>query len=463
MRHADRNENSKFAPTRISTQAQVDAFLNLMSNPDTIMEGIQGLYHFCNDKRVVLFHHQVSVFVYIFEGISDDTIISAALSLIEKILSFHEPFSSEVCATSLLKILFLHHNNVNSMKSLLHIVDTDLYPASLVIAELRQGDNCTVQSLLELDSPILELNIKFLSHFCLYEDMNGLCDFLEDSLLDNIFILLNSNIRPSIRRACLRFLKNAIRNSVVTELIVYHNQFVSIFLTLPNDLQERILELRIMIIACAKTQNAHKIVISNELIPFVMQGLSFLAKPIENELNMSIQGDVEMAAKDQNEKQKFCLNLSYTIVCYSIDVVNFISSKGKEDTDILHSLGLVELLWQFLNGKFHFSIMVSSISALMTIFVNSQNAQRQNFIDSHFFGLLGDLYSSLPNEKLIQITDNLLLLIDECETKGNQNLIQHIFGTEELMESFSEVCQLSEEVVATKIRIILSKATKEND
>ncbi|KAK8893530.1 hypothetical protein M9Y10_021952 [Tritrichomonas musculus] len=434
-------------PYKFSTKQEIEPFLTMMSNPETVLNGIDGLYNFCSDTKVVLSHQQAAVFLNVIQNFANNQdVIERTLKLIERILEFGEPFNSEVFSTEPFLYIFFTLRKLHfSLTSLYHIVRSSSHCAHLVLEKLTNGQYVSVESLLQVDSYNLEYNIIFLSSFALYDEP-VFFDFISSFLL-TIFNLSQLGLRPSVRNACLIFLMNSLsKNKSLLELIAYHQYFSTPFQTPPKDRDERILELKILNMVSYQTHNAVRVIVNNDLLPFISSCMKIRQSDISNQ-------KAEAGNTDNNNN-----GIDYDVSCFAIDVMKQIASCGKEATQILYQSGIVENIFSFLNDQSQFNAFNSSLMALLEIIKYSTTEQKNLLVKNGLFEYLGEAFGAIPDDLLEEATKNIKEILDIADAERNVCVLESLFGAQSLMEELQNMSANVETESGLVAQEILSKA-----
>lgn len=471
--HRERNEqrSSLSSPKlQISSKSDVDYYITLMDDPKTIIEGIKGLNDFCSKARIVIYYEQSEVFLRIFQNFSQNPeVIEQLFILIEKILQFEEPISSEVFSSdSFLQIFLANKDLTYSINSLYYIAKSYKYGAKSILDNLNEGTLLSIDSLLSVDSENLEMNIHFLSAFSQYgkdndNDENRDFDKFISKIMSVIVEISQLNPRPSVRYECLSFIEYTLNfksPSTIYEYFIYKKPFIeSIFKIAPNSHNERILELKILNILQLKFQinkygkkneeedneeeeesfddlNPASIVLSNNLLSFVSSCLK---------INI-----------DEDPKDEELIN--FDVACYALDIIKEMASVGFESTNILFQNEIVQIAFELLSKGGHFYIYICSLMAILQIFLNSNIEQKNLIVKNHFFDMLSQIFEIIPSLCLVEVMNDLFEIIEISINEANSFLINSLFQNQSLTENFEELSMDDDEPASSIAQKILLKA-----
>ena len=163
-------EGSSSVCLKIPLHEEVDYFIKLMNDPNTLVDGITGLDDLCSTSKVYIEQNQFTTFVNILENYNQNPeILEHTVILINKILQFEVDCSSELfCTDIFLDFFFSNLESPYSIDSLYHISKTSKHCAIPVLEYSNSYPNI-IDLLLSNESENFELNLTFFSSFLLYK------------------------------------------------------------------------------------------------------------------------------------------------------------------------------------------------------------------------------------------------------------------------------------------------------
>ncbi|OHS96047.1 hypothetical protein TRFO_10232 [Tritrichomonas foetus] len=472
LRRSDRTNAPTSIKYNLSRADDVDPFFHLMDDPNTVFEGIEGLYNFCEKSVVVITFQQSFVLLKAMKS-NNPEIIEKSLILIEKILMFNEEFNTEIFSQQEFISVFLNYlHSIHSINSLIIIIKSNVQSAKYILDRFKEFP---IKSLLKKNAYNLEINIHFLSSFAVHEEKHCI-EFLS-GFLPKIFKLARSGLRPSVRFTCLEFIFNLISvNKALIQKIAYHSQLITVFQSPPSCPQERILELRILRQLASQTHDSLTVIVSNNLLPFVLfcASLSFNNKNIINNSNHHVNNECEDTLNNilntfsLGDNSSLCDSVCTSAsdfdhecydnvsACYSIDILGEIAACGNDGVNILSQNGVDDLLMNILHSKKQFDMMICAICAILEIIKHSTSEHIDFYLRNNFFDIVGQIYESIPDDALERITVLIYQIIQKGMIENNSQLLKAMFTATLLIESIEflihnetyPISSISTEIVA---------------